>query len=109
MKPAHASGNARVRDEPPWWSAGVLGPRPGDDSIRRASGPPAGASRWRYRNERERAVILDVPGHEVSWIPPGVEVLFLASADALLAVAAPERPGEVLEAGRAEDLAERDA
>lgn len=75
-------------EAPPWWSAGVLGPRPFDDLQRRGDYPESGDPLWRFTNRARCAVVLDAPGHEPT------------------AVADPERPGVVLALGPVEDLAE---
>lgn len=89
-----------------WWAAGVVGPRPIDDLQRRGDAPAPGNPLWRFRNDREVAVVLDVPGHKPSTLAPGEAVEFLARGGTVLAVADPERPGVVLETGPVERLAE---
>lgn len=84
-----------------------MGPRPVDDLFRRAAGGvSAGDPRWRFRNDCDSAVVLDVPGHEVSLIEPGREVAFISDGGTLLAVADPERPDVVLALGPVAELAE---
>lgn len=89
----------------PWWTAGVLGPRRQEDRARRSLRPSADDPLWLYRNAREVAVVLDVPGHDPRLLEPGEAFEFRADGWYTMAVGDPERHRGTFAVGRVARLA----